>query len=62
MKRKNIIALKKCEQKRHDCYSCDENGRCHALNNTHFERDGYTYKCPFFKTRLQVYMERQKNE
>jgi len=45
----------KCKQNRHDCFSCDENGRCHCLSNTEFRRaNGTTYKCPFYKPRASV--------
>ena len=45
----------KCEQRRHDCFSCDETGHCHCLSSTKFQRrDGKTYKCPFYKTKVEV--------
>jgi hypothetical protein len=45
----------KCEQRRHDCFSCDETGHCHCLNNTKFQRGrGRPYKCPFYKSRKDV--------
>ena len=47
----------KCEQRRHDCFSCDETGHCHCLNDTKFYRqDGKKYKCPFYKARTDVDM------
>lgn len=45
----------KCEQRRHDCFSCDETGHCHCLNNTQFKKaNGKTYKCPFYKSRSEI--------
>ena len=45
----------KCEQRRHDCFSCDESGHCHCLSDTKFKRrNGKTYKCPFYKPRTEV--------
>lgn len=45
----------KCEQRRHDCFSCDETGHCHCLSNTIFRRrNGKTYRCPFYKTKVEV--------
>lgn len=40
---------KRCEQKRRDCFACHY-GKCLILNNTHFERFGKKYKCPFYKS------------
>lgn len=40
---------KRCEQKRRDCFACHY-GKCLILNNTHFEKGGRKYKCPFYKT------------
>lgn len=52
---KKPIIYPKCEQRRHDCFSCDETGHCHCLNNTTFRRrNGKTYKCPFYKTKAEV--------
>lgn len=45
----------RCEQRRFDCFSCDETGHCHCLSDTKFKKpNGQTYKCPFFKTKTQV--------
>ena len=45
----------KCEQRRHDCFSCDETGHCHCLNSTKFQKpNGKTYKCPFYKPAKDV--------
>ena len=45
----------RCEQKRHDCFGCDENGCCVVLRDTKFETiRGKKYKCPFYKTVLQA--------
>ena len=49
-----INKLRKCEQRRHDCFACNETGHCEILKDTHFERFGKTYKCPFYKTRAEV--------
>lgn len=40
--------LPKCDQKRHDCLMCDENGCCISLTNTKF----FHKKCPFYKKRI----------
>ena len=45
----------KCEQRRRDCFSCDETWHCHCLSDTKFKkRNGKTYKCPFYKPRTEV--------
>ena len=45
----------RCEQHRHDCFACDENGFCVALRDTKFKDfHGRTKKCPFFKTVMQA--------
>ena len=43
---------KRCEQKRRNCFACHY-GKCLVLNNTHFEKGGRKYKCPFFKERIE---------
>ena len=46
---------KKCKQRLHDCFACDENGYCQVLKNTDFKRrNGKTYKCPFYKKKSDV--------
>lgn len=45
----------KCQQNRHDCFGCNENGRCVVLNNTEFKtRKNKTYTCPFYKSVMQA--------
>ena len=46
--------LVKCEQRRRDCVMCNRNGKCIALIDTTFKKNGRTYKCPFYKTQKDV--------
>lgn len=55
--------LKRCEQKRFDCFAFTSKGCCKCLNNTSFkDEEGRTYKCPFFKKRTAVQVDFDKYE
>ena len=44
----NPQELPVCLQERRDCFAY-KYGRCLALHDTEFIKDGMRYKCPFYK-------------